>query len=66
MQAAVVEAVYGNYEAALAARDVHPAERTANSATTSAAATLVRIFALLPKGSDLAKSYRRRMFALMH
>jgi arginine-tRNA-protein transferase len=28
--------------------------------------TLVRIFALLPKGSDLAKSYRRRMFALMH
>jgi thioredoxin-like negative regulator of GroEL len=28
--------------------------------------TLVRIFALLPKGSELAKTYRRRMFALMH
>ena len=28
--------------------------------------TMIRIFSLLGKGSDLAQRYRRKMFAFMH
>jgi putative thioredoxin len=63
--AAVVEAVYGNYEAALQ-HAMYILQKDRKFRDDIGRLTLVRIFALLPKGSDLAKSYRRRMFALMH
>ncbi len=63
--AAVVEAVYGNYEAALTHAMVI-LQKDRKFREDIGRTTLVRIFALLPKGSELAKSYRRRMFALMH
>ncbi len=63
--AAVVEAVYGNYEGALQ-HAMYILQKDRKFREDIGRATLVRIFALLPKGSELAKSYRRRMFALMH
>ncbi len=64
-QAAVVEAVADHYEAALD-HAMHILQKDRKFRDDIGRTTLVRIFALLPKGSDLAKSYRRRMFALMH
>jgi len=63
--AAVVEAVRDNYEAALD-HAMHILQKDRKFRDDIGRATLVRIFALLPKGSELAKTYRRRMFALMH
>ena len=64
-QAAVVEAVRDHYEAALD-HAMHILQTDRKFRDDIGRSTLVRIFALLPKGSDLAKTYRRRMFALMH
>jgi putative thioredoxin len=64
-QAAVVNAVGDRYEAALD-HAMHILQKDRKFRDDIGRTTLVRIFALLPKGSDLAKSYRRRMFALMH
>jgi putative thioredoxin len=64
-RAAVVEAVRDNYEGALD-HAMHILQKDRKFRDDIGRATLVRIFALLPKGSELAKSYRRRMFALMH
>ena len=64
-QAAVVEAVRDNYEVALD-HAMHILQKDRKFRDDIGRTTLVRIFALLPKGSDLAKTYRRRMFALMH
>ncbi len=64
-RAAVLEAVAGNYEAALE-HAMYVLQKDRKFRDDIGRATLVRIFALLPKGSDLVKTYRRRMFALMH
>lgn len=64
-RAAVVDAVSDRYEAALD-HAMHILQKDRKFRDDIGRTTLVRIFALLPKGSDLAKSYRRRMFALMH
>jgi putative thioredoxin len=64
-QVAVREAVDGNYEAALE-HAMHILQTDRKFRDDIGRATMVRIFALLPKGADLAKAYRRRMFALMH
>jgi len=64
-QAAVVDAVSDRYEASLD-HAMHILQKDRKFRDDIGRTTLVRIFALLPKGSDLAKSYRRRMFALMH
>ncbi len=64
-RAAVVEAVHDNYEVALD-HAMHILQTDRKFRDDIGRATLVRIFALLPKGSELAKAYRRRMFALMH
>lgn len=64
-QAAVVEAVRDHYELALN-HAMHILQKDRKFRDDIGRTTLVRIFALLPKGSDLAKNYRRRMFALMH
>jgi putative thioredoxin len=64
-QAAVVGAVSDRYEASLD-HAMHILQKDRKFRDDIGRTTLVRIFALLPKGSDLAKSYRRRMFALMH
>ncbi len=63
--AAVMEAVSDNYEVALN-HAMHILQKDRKFREDIGRTTLVRIFALLPKGSDLAKNYRRRMFALMH
>ncbi len=64
-QAAVVDAVSDHYEVALE-HAMHILQKDRKFREDIGRTTLVRIFALLPKGSDLAKTYRRRMFALMH
>jgi putative thioredoxin len=64
-RAAVVQAVHDNYEVALE-HAMHILQKDRKFRDDIGRTTLVRIFALLPKGSELAKSYRRRMFALMH
>jgi putative thioredoxin len=64
-QAAVVQAVRDDYEGALN-HAMHILQKDRKFRDDIGRTTLVRIFALLPKGSELAKSYRRRMFALMH
>jgi putative thioredoxin len=64
-QAAVQEAMRSNYEAAL----VHAMEilrKDRKFRDDIGRTTMVRIFALMPKGSELAKTYRRRMFTFMH
>jgi putative thioredoxin len=64
-QAAVREAMRGNYEAGL----VHAMEilrKDRKFRDDIGRTTMVRIFALMPKGSELAKTYRRRMFTFMH
>jgi len=64
-QAAVQEAMRSNYEPAL----VHAMsilQRDRKFRDDIGRTTMVRIFALMPKGSDLAKIYRRRMFTFMH
>jgi putative thioredoxin len=64
-QAAVREATRGNYEAALThAMNILRKDRKFRD--DIGRSTMVRIFALLPKGSELAKAYRRRMFTFMH
>jgi len=63
--AAILEAVHGNYQAALD-HAMYILQKDRKFREDIGRTTLVRIFALLPKGADLAKSYRRRMFALMH
>ena len=64
-QAAVREATRGNYEAALEhAMNILRKDRKFRD--DIGRATMVRIFALLPKGAELAKTYRRRMFTFMH
>lgn len=64
-QAAVRDAVAGNYESALDhAMTILQANRKFRD--DIGRATLVRIFTLLGKGSELATSYRRRMFNFMH
>ena len=64
-RASIVEAVHDNYEVALD-HAMHILQKDRKFRDDIGRATLVRIFGLLPKGSELAKSYRRRMFALMH
>jgi putative thioredoxin len=64
-QAAVREAMRGNYEPAL----VHAMailQKDRKFRDDIGRTTMVRIFALMPKGSELAKTYRRRMFTFMH
>ena len=64
-QAAVRAAVAGEYEAALEhAMAILRADRKFRD--DIGRATMVRIFTLLGKGSELASRYRRTMFALMH
>ena len=64
-KAAVLEAVAQNYEAALEhAMFILQTDRKFRD--DIGRTTLVRIFALLPKGAEITKTYRRRMFALMH
>lgn len=64
-QAAVREATRANYEAALEhAMNILRKDRKFRE--DIGRTTMVRIFALLPKGSELAKTYRRRMFTFMH
>ena len=64
-QAAVREAMRGHYEAGLNyAMNILRTDRKFRD--DIGRSTMVRIFALLPKGSDLAKTYRRRMFTFMH
>jgi putative thioredoxin len=64
-KAAVLEAVAQNYEAALE-HAMFILQKDRKFREDIGRTTLVRIFALLPKGSEITKSYRRRMFALMH
>jgi putative thioredoxin len=64
-QASVRHAMRGNYEASLDyAMNILRKDRKFRD--DIGRATMVRIFALLPKGSELAKTYRRRMFTFMH
>ncbi len=64
-QAAVREAMRAQYEVALVhAMNILRKDRTFRD--DIGRSTMVRIFALLPKGSELAKTYRRRMFTFMH
>jgi len=64
-KAAVLEAVAQNYEQALE-HALFILQKDRKFREDIGRTTLVRIFALLPKGSDITKAYRRRMFALMH
>ena len=64
-QLAVVEAVQGNYEAALElALQVLQADRSFGDELGSR--TLLRLFAVLGKGDELAGRYRRKMFNFLH
>jgi putative thioredoxin len=64
-QAAVQEAMRSNYESALVyAMSILQKDRKFRD--DIGRTTMVRIFALMPKGSELAKTYRRRMFTFMH
>ena len=64
-QLAVVEAVQGNYEAALElALQVLQADRSFGDELGRR--TLLRLFAVLGKGDELAGRYRRRMFNFLH
>jgi len=64
-QLAVVQASIGDYEAALEnAMTVLRLDRTFRD--DLGRLTMIRIFSLLGKGSELATAYRRRMFNLMH
>ena len=64
-QLAVVEAAQGNFEAALEhALQVLQADRSFGD--DLGRRTMLRIFAVLGKGNELAGRYRRRMFNFMH
>lgn len=64
-QLAVVHAAAGNYQEALEhAMAILSRDRTFRD--DIGRLTMIRIFALLGKGSELATSYRRRMFTFMH
>ena len=64
-QLAVVQASAGDYEAALEnAMTVLRLDRSFRD--DLGRLTMIRIFSLLGKGSELATAYRRRMFNLMH
>lgn len=64
-QLAVVEAVQGNYEAALElALQVLQADRSFGDELGRR--TLLRLFAVLGKGDELAGRYRRKMFNFLH
>ncbi len=64
-QLAVVQTNAGNYEAALD-HAMSILQRDREFMDDIGRTTMVRIFALLEKGSDLAGQYRRRMFNFMH
>ena len=64
-KAAVLEAIAQNYEPALE-HAMFILQKDRKFRDDIGRTTLVRIFALLPKGSDIVKTYRRRMFAFMH
>jgi putative thioredoxin len=62
---AVVGATAGNYEFALEhAMAILQQDREFRD--DIGRTTMIRIFSLLGKGSDLAQRYRRKMFAFMH
>ncbi|TNF89053.1 MAG: tetratricopeptide repeat protein [Gammaproteobacteria bacterium] len=64
-QLAVVSATAGNYELALEhAMAILQQDREFRD--DIGRTTMIRIFSLLGKGSDLAQRYRRKMFAFMH
>lgn len=64
-QLAVVGATAGNYELALEhAMAILQQDRKFRD--DIGRTTMIRIFGLLGKGSDLAQQYRRKMFAFMH
>jgi len=64
-KAAILEAIAQNYEPALE-HAMFILQQDRKFRDDIGRTTLVRIFALLPKGSEIVKTYRRRMFALMH
>jgi len=64
-KAAILEAIAQNYEPALE-HSMFILQQDRKFRDDIGRTTLVRIFALLPKGSEIVKTYRRRMFALMH
>ena len=64
-QAAVRAAIGGDYEAALE-HAIAILSQNRKFREDIGRTTMVRIFTLLGKGSELASRYRRRMFALMH
>jgi len=62
---AVVKVVSGEYEAALQ-HAMTILQRDRSFRDDLGRTTMIRIFTLLGKGSDLATTYRRRMFNFMH
>jgi len=62
---AIAEAAAGDAEAALALA-MSILERDRKFRDDVGRATMLRVFTLLPKGSDLTQRYRRRMFNFMH
>ena len=55
----------GDYDAALAAA-LHILQTDRTFRDDLGRATMVRFFDVLPKGAEIAKTYRRRMFNFMH
>lgn len=64
-QLAVVQAVAGNYEPALE-HAMTLLQRDRSYRDDLGRMTMIRIFSLLGKGSELATAYRRKMFNFMH